>query len=84
MNLFGNSGLFLLALGLLINGYLLVLKILGQDIWGRPLLLLGMILLLAGIQFITIGITVEIQMRTYFESQQKKPYKIRRLIKPGE
>lgn len=84
MHLFGNSGLFLLALGLLINGYLLVLKILGQDIWGRPLLLLGMILLLAGIQFITIGITVEIQMRTYFESQQKKPYKIRRLIKPGE
>ncbi|MBK8041539.1 MAG: glycosyltransferase family 2 protein [Haliscomenobacter sp.] len=84
MHLFGNSGLLLLALGLLINGYLLVLKILGQDIWGRPLLLLGMILLLSGIQFITIGITVEIQMRTYFESQQKKPYKIRNLIKPGE
>ena len=84
MHLFGNSGLLLLTLGLLINGYLLVLKILGQDIWGRPLLLLGMILLLSGIQFITIGITVEIQMRTYFESQQKKPYKIRNLIKPGE
>ncbi|MBK7475212.1 MAG: glycosyltransferase family 2 protein [Haliscomenobacter sp.] len=84
MHLFGNSGLFLLALGLVINLYLLVLKILGQDIWGRPLLLLGMILLLSGIQFITIGITAEIQMRTYFESQQKKPYKIRRLLKPGE
>lgn len=84
MHLFGNSGLFLLVLGLAINLYLLTLKVLGQDIWGRPLLILGMILLLAGIQFITIGITVEIQMRTYFESQQKKPYKIRNLIKPGE
>jgi hypothetical protein len=31
-----------------------------------------MMLLLGGIQFITIGIVVEIQMRTYFESQQKK------------
>jgi len=37
-----------------------------------------MMLLLGGIQFITIGIVVEIQRRTYFESQQKKPYKVRR------
>lgn len=83
MHLFGNTGLFLLMLGLLINGYLLAVKLMGQDIWGRPLLILGMILLLAGIQFITIGITVEIQMRTYFESQKKKPYKVRRVIAPG-
>ncbi len=83
MHLFGNTGLFLLGAGLIINLYLLVLKILGQDIWGRPLLILGMLLLLAGIQFITIGITVEIQMRTYFESQQKKPYKVRSITTSG-
>lgn len=83
MHLFGNSGLFLLTAGLLINVYLLSMKLMGHDIWGRPLLILGMILLLAGIQFITIGITVEIQMRTYFESQQKKPYKVRNFITKG-
>lgn len=83
MHLFGNSGLFLLSMGLLINVYLLIMKLMGHDIWGRPLLILGMILLLAGIQFITIGITVEIQMRTYFESQQKKPYKVRNFVKKG-
>jgi len=79
MHLFGNSGLFMLLSGILINIYLLGLKLMGQDIWGKPLMILGMILLLGGIQFITIGIVVEIQMRTYFESQGKQPYKVRKI-----
>lgn len=79
MHLFGNAGVILFASGLLINLYLLVLKLMGEDIWGRPLIILGMMLLFGGIQFITIGIVVEIQMRTYFESQQKKPYKVRKV-----
>jgi glycosyltransferase involved in cell wall biosynthesis len=78
MHLFGNVGVFLFISGLLINFYLLIVKLMGYDIWGRPILILGMMLLLGGIQFITIGIVVEIQMRTYFESQQKKPYKVRK------
>jgi len=82
MHLFGNTGIFLVAIGLLINVYLLVLKVMGNDIWGRPILILGMLLLLTGIQFVTIGIVVEIQMRTYFESQKKRPYKVRR-VKEG-
>lgn len=81
MHLFGNWGLISLALGLAVNGYLLALKLLGHDIWGRPLLILGTILVLAGIQLITFGIMTELQMRTYYESQDKKPYKIRRIYK---
>lgn len=80
MHLFGNSGILLLVIGGLINIYLAALKISGQDIWGKPLLILGLMLVIAGIQLITIGIVIEIQMRTYFESQQKRPYKIRRLL----
>ncbi|MCB9277739.1 MAG: glycosyltransferase family 2 protein [Lewinellaceae bacterium] len=80
MHLFGNTGVVLFIAGMLINFYLLVLKVLGHDIWGRPLLLLGVMLVLAGVQFITIGIVVEIQMRTYFESQQKRPYKVRNIF----
>ena len=80
MHLFGNTGVVLFIAGMLINFYLLVLKVLGHDIWGRPLLLLGVMLVLAGVQFITIGIVVEIQMRTYFESQQKRPYKVRNIL----
>ncbi len=80
MHLFGNAGLLLLGIGVLINLYLGFLKILGHDIWGKPLLILGLLLVIAGIQFITIGIVVEIQMRTYFESQQKRPYKVRNVF----
>ena len=83
MHLFGNTGVLLFVVGVLINFYLMVLKIMGQDIWGKPLMILGLMLVLGGVQFITIGIIVEIQMRTYFESQQKKPYKIRE-VKAGE
>lgn len=79
MHLFGNTGLILFTIGVLINLYLGVLKLMGNDIWGKPLMILGLMLLLGGIQFITIGIVVEIQMRTYFESQQKRPYKIRQI-----
>lgn len=79
MHLFGNTGLILFFIGALINVYLLILKLLGHDIWGKPLLILGLMLVVAGVQFITIGIVVEIQMRTYFESQHKRPYKIRKI-----
>lgn len=77
MHLFGALGFVTLGIGVLINIYLLILKILGNDIWGKPLLLLGILLVMGGIQFITIGIIAELQMRTYFESQQKKPYRIK-------
>lgn len=49
----------------------------GEDIWGRPLLFLGVSLVLAGIQFLTFGLIAELMMRIYFESQNKKPYTIR-------
>ena len=79
MHLFGNAGVILFLLGIVINLYMAYLKILGQDIWGKPLMLLGIFLVIAGIQLITIGIVVEIQMRTYYESQQKRPYKVRKV-----
>jgi glycosyltransferase involved in cell wall biosynthesis len=80
MHLFGNWGVGLFSIGVLINLYLGFLKLQGQDIWGKPLLILGLMLVLGGIQLITIGIVVEIMMRTYFESQQKRPYKVRNIF----
>ena len=79
MRLFGAVGFISLGLGVIINLYLLVWKLLGHDIWNRPLLILGLILLLGGIQLITIGILAEINIRTYFESQNKKAYTIRKM-----
>jgi glycosyltransferase involved in cell wall biosynthesis len=79
MHLFGPIGFFSLGIGVLINIYLLILKLMGQDIGGKPLLILGLILLLGGIQFITIGIVADINTRTYFESQNKKTYTVRKV-----
>lgn len=79
MHLFGTLGFISLGFGLLINLYLLAIKIMGQDIWGKPILILGLIFLLGGVQLITIGILAEISVRTYFESQDKKTYKVRKV-----
>lgn len=79
MHLFGGLGLVFFLIGTLINTYFLVLKIMGQDIWGKPMLLLGILLLIAGIQLITVGIMADLLMRTYYESQQKRPYKVRKV-----
>ena len=83
MHLFAQSGMVLFVLGALINLYLLGLKLLGNDIWGKPILILGVVLILAGIQLITVGIIVEVLMRTYYESQQRRPYRIREIVRGG-
>ena len=79
MHFFGGLGIITLGLGFLINLYLLILKLFGQDIWGKPLLILGLLLVVAGLQFITMGLVAEMQMRTYYESQHKTPYRIRKV-----
>ena len=80
MHLFGTMGFISLGLGILINTYLLILKIMGQDIWGKPILILGLIFLLGGIQLITFGILAEINVRTYFEGTNRKTYQVRRIF----
>ena len=78
MHLFGGLGIITFGIGFLIDLYLVIFKIVtGEDIWGRPLLLFGSILILAGLQFITVGIIAELMMRTYFESQNKTVYRLK-------
>ncbi|HLN53396.1 MAG TPA: glycosyltransferase family 2 protein [Lentimicrobium sp.] len=79
MHLFGGLGLVFTIIGFIINAYFLVLKLMGNDIWGKPMLLLGILLVIAGIQLITVGIIADVLMRTYYESQNKRPYKIRKI-----
>jgi len=77
MHLFGTMGSIVFGIGGIINLYFLTRKIMGHDIWGKPMLLLGVLLLIAGIQLITTGFVLELLMRTYYESQGKKTYNIR-------
>lgn len=76
MHLFGSLGLTAFGLGGLIESYLLILKMFGNDIGGRPLFFVGILLILSGIQLITTGFIAELQMRTYYKSSSSTPYRV--------
>jgi hypothetical protein len=80
MHFFGPIGFLFLFSGIIINLYLLVLKIQGERIGDRPLLILGVILFLAGLLLLLFGIQTDIMMRTYYESQNKLPYQVRKIF----
>lgn len=78
--LFGNIGLFSFGVGFLIECYLMFVKFgLGEDVGNRPLFTVGIMMLIMGIQFFTIGIVIDLLMKTYYESQNKRPYNIRKV-----
>jgi len=85
IHLFGIFGFLMILLGILINFYLLGVKLfLGEDIGTRPLLIFGLMFILAGIQLFTIGIVMELLIRTYYESQNKRPYRIKNVAVGGK
>ena len=78
---FGLLGLLAAGIGIAIGGYLSVLKLFfGAQIGGRPLLFLGILLILVGIQFVVMGLLGEMLVRVYHESQRKPTYMVKRLI----
>jgi len=78
LQMFGLIGLPMGLLGFLIGAYLSYQRLFGHEsIANRPLLLLGVLLIFAGIQFVTMGLLAEIMSRTYHESQDKPIYVIR-------
>ncbi len=81
MHVFGLFGLIFLAVGMLISGHLAYVRlILGEDIGQRPLLILAVVLLLAGLNLFCVGILAEIAMRTYHESQGRPIYRVRETV----
>lgn len=81
MHVFGLLGLSFLTIGTLIGGYLTYLKLgLGEAIGGRPLLILALLLVLAGVQLFSFGLLAELLMRTYHESQQRPIYRVRKVL----
>ncbi|WP_457679485.1 glycosyltransferase family 2 protein [Thermovibrio sp.] len=80
IHFFGLLGIILFLLGFFPFVYLVILKLTGHSIGNRPLLIISVLFILAGIQMFTTGIISEILMRIYYESQNKKPYVVRRVI----
>jgi glycosyltransferase involved in cell wall biosynthesis len=80
MQSFGLIGAALLGAASLLGGYLAIVKLLGQNIGARPLLLLVALLALVGLQFLVLGLLAELMIRVYFESQHKPIYRVRETV----
>src|SRR5581483_10663894 len=83
LHFFGPLGLLSTMAGMLIMLWMLAKKILfGMDLLAQhgPLMILGAVLILAGVQLITSGLIGEMLSRTYFESKGKPIYSIERII----
>ena len=81
LQMFGPPGLVMGFLGTAIVGYLGFIRLFaGQAIGDRPVLLLGILLLFAGMQLVTLGLLAEMQARTYHESQNKPIYVVREVV----
>ena len=79
MYFFGGAGLLSCAGGLFFACWTLVEKYMNQTkAHNNPFLLLAVFLFILGVQFILMGLVAELLIRTYFESQGKTPYIIRR------
>jgi glycosyltransferase involved in cell wall biosynthesis len=83
LHIFGGLGLIAGALGVLIGLYLTFVKLaLGENIGNRPLLLLAALLVILGVQMISMGLVAEMVMRTYHEAQNKPIYAVREYLGP--
>jgi len=79
--MFGSVGFLLLGLGLFSLFYLIFLKLfLEESIGRRPLLILSVLLILAGIQLISTGLLAELLVRIYYRTKDTKPYIIQEKI----
>ena len=80
MQLFGLLGLICGTLGVILNLYLASLKVIygyRYQIGDRPLLMLAVLLVIIGVQFLMMGLLGEMVIRTYHEAQDKPIYFIR-------
>ncbi|PYM56253.1 MAG: glycosyltransferase, partial [Candidatus Rokuibacteriota bacterium] len=85
IQIFGLLGLGVGGAGLVLGGLLSFERIVrGSPLANRPILLLAVLLVLVGFQFISIGLLGEMLVRTYHESQRKPIYIVRETFPGGD
>lgn len=78
---FGPMGVFFAVSGVGISGYLTFEKLLyNVSIGSRPLLLLGALLIIVGVQFVGMGLLGEMIVRVYHETQKKPIYALKKIL----
>jgi glycosyltransferase involved in cell wall biosynthesis len=80
-HVFGPVGIASVVVGFLLAAYLTIQKLVYQaEIGGRPLLLLAILLIFIGFQFVTMGLLGEMLARTYHESQDRPVYALAEIL----
>lgn len=78
MQVFGLAGIVSGVFGVAVCTWLAIRKIFyAEDIGSRPLLMLGILLIVVGVQLLSLGLVADVLSRTYHESQGKRPYYVR-------
>lgn len=78
---FGYIGFVSGALGSLLMTWLAFVKfVLGQDIGGRPLLIVAVLLVLMALQFLTTGVVAEMLSRVFFQGTDSRSYVCRQVV----
>lgn len=81
MQVFGLWGLISAFVGFMLGIYLVIIKFAtGASVGQRPLLFLAVLLIIVGVQFVTMGLLAELISRTYYESQNKHIYVVRQVL----
>ena len=81
MHIFGKWGIISTLVGFGLAIYLTILKLVtGAQLAQRPLLFLAILLIIVGIQFVTMGLLAELLIRIYYESQHKSVYMVRDIL----
>ncbi len=81
IQIFGLLGITSGTIGFLMGLYLVIQRqFMGLPIANRPLLLLAILLVFIGLQFITLGLLAEFQVRIYHETQNKPIYTVRETV----
>jgi glycosyltransferase involved in cell wall biosynthesis len=84
LQIFGLAGMISFMAGMAISIYLTILRLFfGEGLSDRPILLLGILLIMLGVQLILMGLLGELIVRTYHESQDKPIYIVREILGDG-
>ncbi len=76
---FGFVGIISILVSLGMTSYLILVKMFGEDIGNRPMLMFALILGIAGVQLFSFGLLSELLIRTYHESQNRPIYRVRKI-----
>lgn len=85
IHVFGMMGLISGGIGFIIALVMTIQReFYGIGLSNRPMLLLAILLIILGFQFVSLGLIAELQARTYHESQNKQIYYVKNVLRDGD